>query len=56
MVEAARDHGLLDPVLSRSMTRLWARMWLLRFTWRDMQGMFLLGLHGLGQLSQARWQ
>jgi alkylation response protein AidB-like acyl-CoA dehydrogenase len=34
MVEAARDHDLLDPVLSRSMTRLWARMWLLRFTWQ----------------------
>ncbi|CDO31159.1 acyl-CoA dehydrogenase family protein [Mycolicibacterium porcinum] len=34
MVDAARDRGLLDPVLSRSMTRLWARMWLLRFTWQ----------------------
>ena len=34
MVEAARGHDLLDPVLSRSMTRLWARMWLLRFTWQ----------------------
>jgi 3-oxochol-4-en-24-oyl-CoA dehydrogenase len=34
MVEAARDHNLLDPVLSRSMTKLWARMWLLRFTWQ----------------------
>jgi len=34
MVEAARDHGLLDPVLSRSMTRLWSRMWLLRYTWQ----------------------
>jgi alkylation response protein AidB-like acyl-CoA dehydrogenase len=34
MVAAARDHGLLDPVLSRSMTKLWARMWLLRFTWQ----------------------
>ena len=34
MVEAARDRDLLDPVLSRSMTRLWARMWLLRFTWQ----------------------
>ena len=34
MVQAARDHDLLDPVLSRSMTRLWARMWLLRFTWQ----------------------
>ncbi|MDV3124513.1 acyl-CoA dehydrogenase family protein [Mycobacterium sp. 21AC1] len=34
MVAAARDRDLLDPVLSRSMTRLWARMWLLRFTWQ----------------------
>jgi alkylation response protein AidB-like acyl-CoA dehydrogenase len=34
MVETARDHDLLDPVLSRSMTKLWARMWLLRFTWQ----------------------
>jgi alkylation response protein AidB-like acyl-CoA dehydrogenase len=34
MVEAARDHDLLDPVLSRSMTRLWSRMWLLRYTWQ----------------------
>jgi alkylation response protein AidB-like acyl-CoA dehydrogenase len=34
MVEAARDHDLLDPVLARSMTKLWARMWLLRFTWQ----------------------
>jgi 3-oxochol-4-en-24-oyl-CoA dehydrogenase len=34
MVEAARDHDLLDSVLSRSMTKLWARMWLLRFTWQ----------------------
>jgi alkylation response protein AidB-like acyl-CoA dehydrogenase len=34
MVEAARDRDLLDPVLSRSLTRLWARMWLLRFTWQ----------------------
>jgi 3-oxochol-4-en-24-oyl-CoA dehydrogenase len=34
MVDAARDHDLLDPVLSRSMTRLWARMWLLRYTWQ----------------------
>ncbi|MCW2652806.1 MAG: putative acyl-CoA dehydrogenase [Mycobacterium sp.] len=34
MVEAARDHNLLDPVLSRSLTKLWARMWLLRFTWQ----------------------
>lgn len=34
MVQAARDHDLLDPVLSRSMTQLWARMWLLRYTWQ----------------------
>ena len=34
MVDAARDHDLLDPVLSRSTTKLWARMWLLRFTWQ----------------------
>jgi len=34
MVQAARDHDQLDPVLARSMTRLWARMWLLRFTWQ----------------------
>lgn len=34
MVEAARDRDLLDPVLARSMTRLWARMWLLRYTWQ----------------------
>src|ERR1700712_461062 len=34
MVEAARDHDLLDPVLSRSMTQLWSRMWLLRYTWQ----------------------
>jgi len=34
MVEAAREHDLLDPVLARSMTKLWARMWLLRFTWQ----------------------
>jgi alkylation response protein AidB-like acyl-CoA dehydrogenase len=34
MVEAARDHDLLDPVLARSMTKLWARMWLLRATWQ----------------------
>jgi alkylation response protein AidB-like acyl-CoA dehydrogenase len=34
MIDAARDHDLLDPVLARSMTRLWARMWLLRYTWQ----------------------
>lgn len=34
MVAAARDRGLLDSVLGREMTKLWARMWLLRFTWQ----------------------
>jgi alkylation response protein AidB-like acyl-CoA dehydrogenase len=34
MVDAARDHDLLDPVLARSMTRLWSRMWLLSYTWQ----------------------
>jgi alkylation response protein AidB-like acyl-CoA dehydrogenase len=34
MVHAAHDRNLLDPVLGRSMTRLWARMWLLRYTWQ----------------------
>jgi alkylation response protein AidB-like acyl-CoA dehydrogenase len=34
MVEAARDHDLLDPVLARAMTKLWSRMWLLRYTWQ----------------------
>ncbi|MDT5016915.1 MAG: hypothetical protein QOD39_3075 [Mycobacterium sp.] len=34
MVQAARDRGQLDPVLARSMTKLWARMWLLRYTWQ----------------------
>lgn len=34
MVDAARDHDLLDPTLARSMTKLWARMWLLRYTWQ----------------------
>jgi alkylation response protein AidB-like acyl-CoA dehydrogenase len=34
MVQAARDRDQLDPVLARSTTRLWARMWLLRFTWQ----------------------
>lgn len=34
MLDAARDRNLLDPVLSRSLARLWARMWLLRFTWQ----------------------
>jgi alkylation response protein AidB-like acyl-CoA dehydrogenase len=34
MVQAARDRDQLDPVLARSMTRLWARMWLLRYTWQ----------------------
>ncbi|MCT7657117.1 acyl-CoA dehydrogenase family protein [Mycobacterium deserti] len=34
MVQAARDRDQLDPLLARSMTRLWARMWLLRYTWQ----------------------
>jgi alkylation response protein AidB-like acyl-CoA dehydrogenase len=34
MVAAARQRHRLDPVLSQSMTRLWARMWLLRYTWQ----------------------
>jgi alkylation response protein AidB-like acyl-CoA dehydrogenase len=34
MVEAARNHDVLDPVLARSLTRLWSRMWLLRYTWQ----------------------
>lgn len=34
MVQAARDRDLLDPVLARSMTKLWTRMWLLRYTWQ----------------------
>lgn len=34
MTQAARDRGLRDPVLARSLTRLWTRMWLLRATWQ----------------------
>lgn len=34
LVETARAHGLLDPALSRSLAKLWARIWLLRFTWQ----------------------
>lgn len=34
MMQAARDRDLLDPTLTRSMTKLWSRMWLLRFTWQ----------------------
>ncbi|WP_319449741.1 MULTISPECIES: acyl-CoA dehydrogenase family protein [unclassified Mycobacterium] len=34
LVEVARERNVLDPVLERSMTRLWARMWLLRYTWQ----------------------
>ncbi|WP_375482319.1 acyl-CoA dehydrogenase family protein [uncultured Mycobacterium sp.] len=34
LVDAARSHHLLDPSLSRVMTKLWARIWLLRFTWQ----------------------
>src|SRR6204780_4525168 len=32
MVDAARDHDLLDPVLSGSLTRVWARLWLQGFS------------------------
>ncbi|WP_123024333.1 acyl-CoA dehydrogenase family protein [Mycolicibacterium stellerae] len=34
LVAAAHERGVLDAVLGRSMTRLWARMWLLRYTWQ----------------------
>lgn len=34
LIEAARTHHLLDATLSRSLIKLWARIWLLRFTWR----------------------
>lgn len=34
MMTAARDRDGLDPVLARSMTKLWSRMWLLRYTWQ----------------------
>ncbi|WP_239645568.1 acyl-CoA dehydrogenase family protein [Mycobacterium sp. UM_CSW] len=34
LVQTARDRGSLDPVLARSLTRLWARMWLMRYTWQ----------------------
>jgi alkylation response protein AidB-like acyl-CoA dehydrogenase len=34
MVQAAHDHDLLDAVVARSLTKLWARVWLLRFTWQ----------------------
>ncbi|MBJ7336442.1 acyl-CoA dehydrogenase family protein [Mycolicibacterium sp.] len=34
MMQAAREREVLDAVLSRSMTKLWSRMWLLRFTWQ----------------------
>jgi alkylation response protein AidB-like acyl-CoA dehydrogenase len=34
LVAAARERRTLDPVLKRTLTTLWARMWLLRFTWQ----------------------
>jgi alkylation response protein AidB-like acyl-CoA dehydrogenase len=34
LIEAARAHNLLDATLSRALTKLWARIWLLRFTWQ----------------------
>ncbi|ORA19917.1 acyl-CoA dehydrogenase family protein [Mycobacterium arosiense] len=33
MQQAARDRDQLNPILAQSMTKLWVRMWLLRFTW-----------------------
>jgi alkylation response protein AidB-like acyl-CoA dehydrogenase len=38
MVEAAAQRGTLDFALARVMTRLWARIWLLRFTWQRAVG------------------
>jgi alkylation response protein AidB-like acyl-CoA dehydrogenase len=34
MAQAARSRGGLDPALARSMTKLWVRTWLLRYTWQ----------------------
>ncbi len=34
LVETARGHRTLDAALARELTRLWARLWLLRFTWQ----------------------
>jgi alkylation response protein AidB-like acyl-CoA dehydrogenase len=34
LVDAARARNLLDPALSRALTKLWARIWLLRYTWQ----------------------
>jgi alkylation response protein AidB-like acyl-CoA dehydrogenase len=34
LTRIAQEREVLDPVLKRSMTKLWARMWLLRFTWQ----------------------
>ncbi|WP_172827652.1 acyl-CoA dehydrogenase family protein [Mycobacterium colombiense] len=34
MVQTARDRESLSPALARSLTRLWARIWLMRFTWQ----------------------
>lgn len=34
MVDAAAERGTLDSAVVRALTRLWARIWLLRFTWQ----------------------
>jgi alkylation response protein AidB-like acyl-CoA dehydrogenase len=34
MVRAAHEHHTLDPTLMRVLTKLWARIWLLRYTWQ----------------------
>jgi alkylation response protein AidB-like acyl-CoA dehydrogenase len=34
MLRAARDHDSLNPVAVRSLTKLWSRIWLLRYTWQ----------------------
>lgn len=33
LVKAAADHNRLDATTKRDLTKLWARIWLLRFTW-----------------------
>lgn len=34
MLQAADDRGLLDPIVAQTLARLWARIWLLRYTWQ----------------------
>lgn len=34
LVAAAREREALDPVLARTLTKLWSRIWLLRYTWQ----------------------